>query len=74
MVGFLTGAASLCPGDPMAGMRRKTNLPTKLCVLCGRPFVWRKKWARDWVNVKYCSERCRTAPRRAAPERGLVSS
>ena len=74
MAGFLTGAASLCPGDPMAGMRRKTNLPTKLCVFCGRPFVWRKKWARDWVNVKYCSERCRTAPRRAAPERGLVSS
>ncbi|MTA17219.1 MAG: DUF2256 domain-containing protein [Actinobacteria bacterium] len=23
-------------------------------------FEWRKKWARDWENVKYCSERCKT--------------
>ncbi|NCP82676.1 MAG: DUF2256 domain-containing protein, partial [Rhodoferax sp.] len=21
--------------------------------------AWRKKWERDWDNVKYCSERCR---------------
>ncbi len=20
---------------------------------------WRKKWARTWEQVKYCSERCR---------------
>ncbi|MFN4784761.1 MAG: DUF2256 domain-containing protein [Bacteroidota bacterium] len=26
---------------------------------CGRPFVWRKKWERDWESVKYCSDRCR---------------
>ncbi|MDX2237587.1 MAG: DUF2256 domain-containing protein, partial [Hyphomonadaceae bacterium] len=26
---------------------------------CGRPFAWRKKWARDWEAVKYCSDRCR---------------
>ncbi|TAL29899.1 DUF2256 domain-containing protein [Phenylobacterium sp.] len=44
----------------MAKMRSKSDLPTKLCVVCGRPFTWRKKWARDWVNVKYCSDRCRT--------------
>jgi len=23
------------------------------------PFEWRKKWARDWENVKYCSEKCK---------------
>ncbi|MFN4940587.1 MAG: DUF2256 domain-containing protein, partial [Bacteroidota bacterium] len=23
------------------------------------PFVWRKKWERDWESVKYCSDRCR---------------
>ncbi|WP_243760130.1 DUF2256 domain-containing protein [Deinococcus radiodurans] len=23
------------------------------------PFSWRKKWERDWDNVRYCSERCR---------------
>ncbi|MEI8180842.1 DUF2256 domain-containing protein [Aestuariivirga sp.] len=30
-----------------------------MCVHCGRPYEWRKKWARDWENVKYCSEKCR---------------
>ncbi|MGB3542295.1 DUF2256 domain-containing protein [Rubrivirga sp.] len=38
---------------------RKPNLPTKTCPVCGRPFAWRKKWARDWDAVVYCSERCR---------------
>ncbi|MEI6457289.1 MAG: DUF2256 domain-containing protein [Pseudomonadota bacterium] len=45
----------------MARMRRKADLPSKSCVACGRPFHWRKKWERDWVQVKYCSERCRAA-------------
>ncbi|MBK1655875.1 DUF2256 domain-containing protein [Allochromatium vinosum] len=43
-------------------MKKKSDLPSKLCVRCGRPFVWRKKWARDWDQVKYCSERCRRGP------------
>ncbi len=34
-------------------------LPSKICVVCQRPFNWRRKWARDWDNVIYCSERCR---------------
>ncbi|MDG1252592.1 MAG: DUF2256 domain-containing protein [Schleiferiaceae bacterium] len=37
---------------------KKSNLPSKVCVVCLRPFTWRKKWQRDWENVKYCSERC----------------
>jgi len=37
----------------------KNNLPSKNCLVCLRPFTWRKKWERDWDNVKYCSERCR---------------
>ncbi|MEO0957266.1 MAG: DUF2256 domain-containing protein [Pseudomonadota bacterium] len=45
----------------MAKMRRKGNLPTKTCAVCGLPFVWRKKWERVWDEVKYCSERCRRA-------------
>ncbi|MDB3953579.1 DUF2256 domain-containing protein [Alphaproteobacteria bacterium] len=57
----------------MARMRRKTDLPTKLCIVCHQPFAWRKKWARDWVNVKYCSERCRAAHHRSGSERGLPS-
>ncbi|MBC7433515.1 MAG: DUF2256 domain-containing protein [Rubritepida sp.] len=38
----------------------KPNLPTKICAACGRPFAWRKKWARDWEQVKFCSDACRT--------------
>jgi hypothetical protein len=37
----------------------KSDLPTKICPVCQRPFSWRKKWERDWDNVIYCSERCR---------------
>ncbi|HKK55191.1 DUF2256 domain-containing protein [Marinobacter sp.] len=47
-------------------MHKKTSLPAKTCPVCNRPFAWRKKWARDWANVRYCSERCRRS-RRAAP-------
>ncbi|MBL8982977.1 MAG: DUF2256 domain-containing protein [Gemmatimonadetes bacterium] len=39
---------------------RKSQLPEKACASCGRPFTWRRKWARDWEAVKYCSDRCRT--------------
>jgi hypothetical protein len=37
----------------------KSNLPDKPCKACGRPFSWRKKWARDWDQVLYCSDKCR---------------
>ncbi|MEL6975063.1 MAG: DUF2256 domain-containing protein [Bacteroidota bacterium] len=38
---------------------KKSNLPQKICASCGRPCTWRKKWERDWENVKYCSVRCK---------------
>jgi hypothetical protein len=37
----------------------KSTLPSKICTACQRPFNWRKKWARDWDNVLYCSDACR---------------
>jgi len=40
-------------------MRRKGDLPSKACLACGLEFTWRKKWERDWDEVKYCPERCR---------------
>jgi hypothetical protein len=40
-------------------MKKKSELPTKVCECCQRPFAWRKKWERDWEQVKYCSDRCR---------------
>ncbi|MEO1641734.1 MAG: DUF2256 domain-containing protein [Pseudomonadota bacterium] len=43
----------------------KSNLPTKVCPVCGLPFSWRKKWEKNWDQVKYCSKRCKTATRSA---------
>ncbi|MEQ8325312.1 MAG: DUF2256 domain-containing protein [Vicingaceae bacterium] len=37
----------------------KAYLASKTCVVCNRPFSWRKKWEKEWENVKYCSEKCR---------------
>ena len=46
-------------GKNVTQMRRvKTNLPSKICKVCGRPFNWRKKWVRCWDEVRYCSKRC----------------
>jgi len=38
---------------------KKQHLPEKICVVCDRPFTWRKKWEKVWDEVKYCSDRCR---------------
>ncbi|NHM07516.1 DUF2256 domain-containing protein [Flavobacterium sp. CYK-4] len=38
---------------------KKEHLPTKVCMVCQKPFTWRKKWEKVWEQVKYCSERCR---------------
>jgi len=32
----------------------------KYCVVCGRRMLWRRKWRRDWENVRYCSRTCRS--------------
>lgn len=45
-------------------MKKKGQLPVKVCPVCNRPFEWRKKWARDWANVTYCSERCQREAKR----------
>ncbi|WP_083813688.1 DUF2256 domain-containing protein [Gluconobacter morbifer] len=39
----------------------KEDLPSKVCPVCDRPFTWRKKWAKDWNQVRYCSEACKGA-------------
>ncbi|WP_340153244.1 DUF2256 domain-containing protein [uncultured Marivirga sp.] len=43
----------------MVKMTKKSNLPSKICPTCGKPFSWRKKWEKNWPNVKYCSKKCR---------------
>ena len=44
---------------------KKLTLPTKICAACQRPFAWRKKWERDWDQVRYCSDRCRRSGTKA---------
>lgn len=50
----------------MAKMRKKSELPSKICAACGRPFTWRKKWERDWEQVLFCSDACRRKGQRAS--------
>ncbi|MDX1995637.1 MAG: DUF2256 domain-containing protein [bacterium] len=42
---------------------KKQHLPTKICAVCNRPFTWRKKWEKNWDEVKYCSDACRAKSR-----------
>jgi hypothetical protein len=44
---------------------QKPHLPQKTCVVCGRPFAWRKKWSRHWDEITTCSQRCNGERRRA---------
>ncbi|WP_084708036.1 DUF2256 domain-containing protein [Leucothrix mucor] len=48
----------------------KTTLSEKTCLVCNRPFSWRKKWERCWDDVKYCSEKCRRHRKQATTEIG----
>ena len=49
---------------------KKENLPVKTCVACNRPFTWRKKWEKIWVEVKYCSDKCRIKKKNQQIENG----
>jgi hypothetical protein len=44
----------------------KQDLPQKPCLVCGRPMSWRKSWAKNWDQVLYCSDRCRSGKNKAA--------
>lgn len=59
----------------MPRTRRKADLPVRICATCGRPFAWRRKWAKVWEEVRHCSERCRrnrVKPAATAFERGTT--
>ena len=44
---------------------KKENLPTKVCVVCDRPFTWRKKWEQCWDEVTTCSKSCNAKRKKA---------
>lgn len=35
------------------------DIKSKICATCGRVIEPRKKWAKNWDEIKYCSEKCR---------------
>ncbi|MCR9159045.1 MAG: DUF3253 domain-containing protein [Nannocystaceae bacterium] len=46
---------------------------SKVCASCGRAFSWRKKWARHWDAVRFCSAACRRA-KVSAKDRALEAA
>jgi hypothetical protein len=59
------------PSGPLAWVLRtagfrgnKAALPSKPCAGCGLVMSWRRRWAKNWADVKYCSDACR---RKKAP-------
>lgn len=42
------------------------SIPHKVCLHCGREFAWRKKWERNWNEVKYCSDHCRQEKKKSS--------
>ena len=49
---------------------KKENLPSKVCEVCKRPFVWRKVWERCWDEVKTCSDRCKAERKKKSRTKG----
>ncbi len=48
--------------DRRTPSRERTSSATpapKICAACGRTITWRKKWERDWDNIRFCSDACR---------------
>ena len=40
-------------------MAPTTAVPSKNCASCGRTMTWRRSWAKNWDEVRYCSDACR---------------
>ena len=55
-------------------MIKKADLPQKLCPVCDRPFIWRKKWQKVWAEVKYCSKRCQKSKNKKVKSDGILAN
>lgn len=73
--GTSSGAGSGKSKDKQPSRRiSKSNLPEKICVVCNRPFTWRKKWERCWDEVTCCSKSCNAKRRGNAASKDLGST
>uniref|UniRef100_A0A7S3NL29 DUF2256 domain-containing protein n=1 Tax=Aureoumbra lagunensis TaxID=44058 RepID=A0A7S3NL29_9STRA len=59
---------------PANSKKSSKNLPEKICVVCERPFTWRKKWERCWDEVTTCSKRCNSERRKTKKNTLAVST
>jgi hypothetical protein len=50
---------SVGSSSPKGFKGNKATLPSKPCLVCGRPMTWRRSWAKNWAEVKVCSDACR---------------
>jgi hypothetical protein len=48
------------------------NSAIKTCETCGRVIEQRKKWLKDWEQIKYCSEKCRRSKNAPSYEEALL--
>lgn len=39
--------------------KQRVKMISKICAKCGRIIEYRKKWAKNWNEVKYCSDQCK---------------
>ena len=51
---------------------KKQNLPQKTCIVCKRPFTWRKKWKKVWDDIKYCSHKCQKNKKSCMKTKGEI--
>lgn len=63
-------------GGPVAGQDQATGgeadeVEEKVCAVCGRRIEWRRRWAKDWASVRYCSDACR---RRRREDTGVLEA
>jgi hypothetical protein len=45
---------------PPGQTSQMSTVENKVCVTCGRAIEYRKKWAKNWNEIKYCGEKCRS--------------
>jgi len=48
------------PDRNRTGKHESAAVESKTCAACGRTMTWRKRWARNWDEVKFCSDACRS--------------
>jgi hypothetical protein len=50
---------SVVPDKKPKREEQRGERAAKSCAACGRRMEWRKSWAKNWDEVKFCSDACR---------------